>query len=227
MVLDGPEGRHAATVRRMQVGEPIALSDGRGGRRLGVVAVVGRAELVLRCGPIERVPPPDLRFVVVQALAKGERGELAVELLTELGADEIVPWAAGRSVVVWRGERGTKALQRWRSTAREAGKQSRRPWLPPVRALATTEEVRARITAAAGAFVLHEDATTSLTAANLPTAGDVVLVVGPEGGVSDAELELFLAAGAQAVRLGQPILRTSTAGAAGVAALSVRTGRWN
>lgn len=226
VILDGPEGRHAATVRRMEVGEPIVLSDGRGARRLGVVTAVGRDELVLRCEPIERLAASDPRLVVVQALAKGDRGELAVELMTELGVDEIVPWAASRSVVVWRGERGAKSLQRWRSTAREASKQSRRAWLPEIGAPVGTEEVCRRIADAAAAFVLHEAATDALVAASVPAHGQIVLVVGPEGGVSESEVERFAAAGALPVRLGEPVLRTSTAGAAGVAALSVLVGRW-
>lgn len=227
VVLDGAEGRHAATVRRIDVGELIALSDGRGGRRLGVVTAVGRAELSVRCDPFEHVPAPDPRLVVVQAVAKGDRGELAVELMTELGVDEIVPWDAARSVVVWRAERGAKSLERWRSTAREAGKQSRRPWLPQVSALAATGAVCARIAQADGAFVLHEQASLPLAAASLPGSGEIVLVVGPEGGMDAEEVARFVAAGAQAVRLGEPVLRTSTAGAAGLAALSVRLSRWS
>ncbi len=226
IVLDGPEGRHAATVRRIAVGESITLSDGRGNRRLGVVTAVGHAELTVRCEPSERLPAPDPRLVVVQAVAKGDRGELAVELMTELGVDEIVPWAAARSVVVWRGERGEKSVQRWRSTAREAGKQSRRSWLPQISAPATTAAVCTRIDRADVAFVLHEDAFVPLAAAPLPSSGEIVLVVGPEGGIGTDELARFTDSGAQAVRLGEPVLRTSTAGAAGLAALSVCLGRW-
>lgn len=251
VVLDGPEGHHAATVRRLQPGERIRLTDGRGSVRVGVVARVGKAELSVRCGPIERLAAPSPRIVVVQALAKGERGELAVELLTELGADEIVPWSASRSVVLWRVERGEKALQRWRSTAREAGKQSRRAWLPRVRELASTHDVCARIAQSGSSFVLHEAATVSLSAAvlartgssarddssalsdsstagaQLPEPGQVLLVVGPEGGISPDEIAAFTRAGAVPVRLGEPVLRTSTAGAAGLAALSVLLGRWS
>lgn len=227
VVLDGPEGRHAATVRRIEVGESVTLSDGRGSRRRGVVTAVGHAELTVRCGPVERLPESDPRLVVVQAVAKGDRGELAVELMTELGADEIVPWAAARSVVVWRGERGEKSLQRWRSTAREAAKQSRRPRLPQVSALAATDAVCARIERADAAFVLHEQASVALAAAPLPGSGEITLVVGPEGGIGADELARFTGAGAQAVRLGEPVLRTSTAGAAGLTVLSVRLGRWS
>jgi 16S rRNA (uracil1498-N3)-methyltransferase len=166
---------------------------------------------------------PDPRLVVVQALPKGERAELAVELLTELGADEIVPWAAARSVVQWTGERAAKALTRWRRVAAEAAKQSRRPWVPVVAELANTSEVAAR---ARGALVLHEGAALALTGAVLPVGCDIILVVGPEGGITADELAAFTAAGAVPVRLGEPVLRTSTAGAAALAVLSVRIGRW-
>jgi 16S rRNA (uracil1498-N3)-methyltransferase len=163
--------------------------------------------------------------VVIQGIAKGERGELAVQAMTEAGVDEIVPWAAARSIVRWHGERGAKALARWRSTAREAAKQSRRPRLPAVAEAADTGRVAARIAASAG-LVLHESAGSSLSAAALPAAGELILVVGPEGGVDPDELATFAAAGATAVRMGDPVLRTSTAGAAALAVLSARLGRW-
>ena len=224
VVLDGPEGRHAARVRRLGVGEVLDVTDGRGAAaRCTVDAVAGDA-LTLRVLSRRVVDPPQPRLVVVQALAKGDRGELAVELLTEVGVDVIVPWAAARSVTRWDGDRGERALGRWRSTAREAAKQSRRPLLPEVTALHSTKQVAAL---AAGGFVLHASATTSLGTPPLPLGGDLVLVVGPEGGVSDEELSSFTANGAVAVRLGSEVLRTSTAGAAAVAALSVRLGRWS
>ena len=171
------------------------------------------------------VPPAEPRLVVVQALPKGERAELAVELLTELGADEIVPWAAARSIAQWHGPRGEKALAKWRRTAAEAAKQSRRPGCRRSRALASTADVAARLAAGRG-LVLHEDAAEPLASAALPDSGDVVVVVGPEGGITDDELAAFTAAGARPVRLGDPVLRTSTAGAAALAALSLRLGRW-
>jgi 16S rRNA (uracil1498-N3)-methyltransferase len=162
----------------------------------------------------------------VQALPKGERAELAVEVMTELGVDEIVPWSASRSVTQWHGSRGDKALDKWRRTAREAAKQSRRPWVPTVAPLASTAEVAALIRAAAGTLVLHESASIPLVGAELPVEGDLLVVVGPEGGVAEDELTRFAIAGAVAVRMGEPVLRTSTAGAAALAALSVRLGRW-
>ena len=168
---------------------------------------------------------PDPRLVVVQALPKGDRAELAVETMTELGVDEIVPWSAARSITRWDGPRGQKALDRWRRTAREAAKQSRRAWVPAVAELAGTAAVVERL-AGAAALVLHEAATATLAGADLPTSGELIVVVGPEGGISDDELDRFAAAGATPVRLGDPVLRTSTAGAAALAALSLRLGRW-
>jgi 16S rRNA (uracil1498-N3)-methyltransferase len=224
--LDGPEGHHAATVRRLRVGEQLVLADGRGARRVGRVSWVGRDQLDVECEPIEVVPEPDPRLVVVQALPKGDRAELALELLTELGADEVVPWAAERSVVQWRGEREHKSLSRWRRTVIEAGKQSRRVRFPVVTDPVDLIGLCRRIATAAAGVVLHEDATVALTGLPLPAAGEVVVVVGPEGGISPGELDALIAAGATAVRMGEPVLRTSTAGGAALAVLGARLGRW-
>ena len=223
--LTGPEGRHAATVRRLRVGEAVDLVDGQGTRATCVVCAVGKDRIT--CDVLARTtePLPALRVVLVQALAKGDRGELAVELATEVGVDVVVPWSASRSVVRWEGERGEKALARWRSTAREAGKQSRRARHPEVTAVATTAEVTALLRAAALGLVLHESAETSLAGIDLPADGDVVVVVGPEGGFSDLELGVFEPA--TVVRLGPSVLRTSTAGAVATAVVSARSGRWD
>ncbi len=227
VVLDGPEGRHAATVRRIGVGEVVLLADGHGRVRRGTVTDAGRDRLVVACDAAVELPVPDPRLVVVQALPKGDRAELAIELVTELGADEIVPWSASRSVTQWRGERADKALERWRRIAREAAKQSRRARVPDVTALAGTAAVAERLAAAGAGLVLHEAATEPLASTALPSSGDVVVVIGPEGGISPDELSAFTTAGARAVRLGEPVLRTSTAGGAALAALSVRLGRWS
>jgi 16S rRNA (uracil1498-N3)-methyltransferase len=226
--LDGPEGHHAATVQRLRVGERLILADGRGGTAYAEVLAVGRGSVEFRVGERSSVPTYDPRLVVVQGIAKGDRGELAVQAMTEIGVDEIVPWAASRSVAQWRGDRGAKAREKWASTAREAAKQARRAWLPAVGGDpdCSTKQVAARLGAAAAAFVLHEEATEHLTGAVLPAAGEIVLVIGPEGGISDAELEVFAGAGATAVRLGTEVLRTSTAGVAALSVLSTRLGRW-
>jgi len=224
--LTGDEGRHAARVQRLGVGESLLVSDGRGTVLTCSVTAVRADGLDLAVTARRTDPAPTPRVVVVQALPKGERAELAVELLTELGVDEIVPWAASRSVVRWDAARGAKALEKWRRTAREATKQSRRAWVPVVADLCSTAAVAERLRGATS-FVLHEEATSPLVSTALGSSGEVVVVVGPEGGVSPAELEAFTAAGATAVRLGEPVLRTSTAGAAALAALSLRLGRWS
>jgi 16S rRNA (uracil1498-N3)-methyltransferase len=224
--LDGPEGRHAAAVQRLRAGEQLTLADGRGGTATAVVIAAGRDSLNVSITGRAYAQPADPRLVVVQALAKGDRGELAVQAMTEAGVDEIVPWAAERSVVQWRGDRGDRAWQKWVATAREAAKQARRPWLPAVGTPGSTKAAADRLRSAAAAFVLHEEATDRLSTVELPSAGEVVLVVGPEGGIAPAELAAFEAAGARPVRLGDTVLRTSTAGVAALAVLSARLGRW-
>ena len=226
--LDGPEGHHAATVQRLRVGEALILADGQGGTASGEVTGVGRGSVDVTVTGRHREPAADPRLVVVQGIAKGDRGELAVQAMTEVGVDGIVPWAASRSVAQWRGDRGFKARDKWVATAREAAKQARRAWLPEVAGEpdCSTKQVAARLGDAAAAFVLHEEATARLTAATLPDAGEIVLVVGPEGGISDPELETFRQAGAVPVRLGDAVLRTSTAGVAALAVLSTRLARW-
>lgn len=224
-VLDGPEGRHGATVRRIGVGEEILLTDGVGRRAEAVVEAVGPGVLRLRLGAMVQEPQPDSRFVLVQALAKGDRDEQAIEAATELGVDEVVPWQAARSIVIWRGERAVKSLRKWESVVLAATKQSRRARIPVVSQPANQAAVIRRIGSAALALVLHEEAQQPLAGIELPESGDVVLIVGPEGGVAPEELAAFVAAGAVAVRLGPHVLRSSSAGPAALAVLSA-AGRW-
>ncbi len=224
--LEGDEAHHAVAVRRMRVGEQVVLTDGAGGCAVGAVSGTGKRLLEVTVTSVSRDPEPSPSLVVVQALPKGDRGELAVELLTEIGVSWILPWAASRSVAVWKGERAEKSLARWRSTAREAAKQARRTWHPVVSPLASTAEVVELIGSVDLAVVLHEEASTPLGSVPLPAAGTVLLVVGPEGGLTPEEVDAFAAAGAGVVRLGAEVLRTSTAGLAAAAALLSRTPRW-
>jgi 16S rRNA (uracil1498-N3)-methyltransferase len=225
LVLDGDEGRHAATVMRLRVGEHLVLTDGAGTSATCVVTEAAKAALTLSVTAVahaERVAP---HVTVVQAIPKGDRGELAVELLTEIDVDRIVPWAAARSVAVWRGDRAAKSLAKWRAAARTASKQARRSWLPEVTALASTDDVVRMLGEADLGVVLHEDADLPWRDLTLDGVATVVVVVGPEGGLTDEELEAFSAAAV--VRLGASVLRTSTAGVAAVAALLSRTPRWS
>jgi 16S rRNA (uracil1498-N3)-methyltransferase len=226
-VLDGVEGRHAATVRRIEVGEMVSLADGSGGLAECTVSSTGRNQLELTVVRRSRLDAPQPRMVVVQALPKGDRGPLAVELMTELGVDEIVPWSAARCEARWPEDRVERGLSRWRAAARSAAKQSRRAWLPVVRPPASTRGVCSILSGAGGGIVLHEQASRPLASAPLPEQGDLVIVVGPEGGLTEGEVTAFRAAGARSVRLGPTVLRTSTAGAAALAALGAATGRWS
>ncbi|MGC3000953.1 16S rRNA (uracil(1498)-N(3))-methyltransferase [Streptomyces sp. G35A] len=227
-VLDGPEGRHAVSVKRLRAGESVVLTDGAGRWAEGEVdGTEGKDRLIVRLGEVAEEPEEFPRLTVVQALPKGDRGELAVETMTEVGVDAIVPWQAARCVTQWKGERGLKSLAKWRATAREAGKQSRRVRFPHVADAATTKQVASLLADAGFAAVLHESGTEPLATTRLPASGDIVLVVGPEGGVSPEELALFAEAGARPYRLGRSVLRTSTAGTAAAALLLGRTGRWS
>jgi 16S rRNA (uracil1498-N3)-methyltransferase len=225
LLVDGAEGRHAVDVLRLTAGERIKVADGRGVVAEGDVVDAGPAGLRVRVTARHEVPPASPEMVLVQALPKGDRGPLAVELATELGVDRIVPWTASRCVTRWREDRVEKGVARWRSVARAAAKQSRRPRLPEVTGPASTRDVCGLIGEADLAVVLHEQARLPLAGLTVPSSGTVLVIVGPEGGLTDGEVVAFRAAGAHAVRLGPEVLRTSTAGAAALAALSVRS-RW-
>lgn len=232
VVVDGAEGRHAATVKRLGVGEPVLVGDGLGRVVEGAVAaVVGRDRIDVSVTAYTLVAAPTPRVVVVQALAKGERGDLSVELLTEVGVDGIVPWSAQRSVAQWRGDKAERGVEKWRVTARESAKQSRRPWVPDVAPLASTLDVEglvADVVAAGGtAIVLHEAASLRMASLRVPSGGEVVLVVGPEGGITDEERAAFERAGALSARLGPSVLRTSTAGAVAASVVLASCGRWD
>lgn len=228
--LSGPEGRHAAVVQRRAAGERVDVVDGRGVRLRGVVEAAAGDELALRVEARDDEPAPAVPLVLVQALAKGDRDDLAIEAATEVGADAVVPWQADRSIVQWRGDRGAKSRAKWAQTVRAAAKQSRRAWVPEVdephdsRRLAV--RVERAIAAGGAALVLHEEATTPIADAVLPTGGECLVVVGPEGGIGDDELRRLTDAGAIAVRLGPHVLRTSTAGPVALAVLAQRLGRW-
>src|SRR3954466_8786993 len=225
LLLDGAEGRHAVEVLRLAPGERVRVGDGGGGVAEGNVLAADAAGLRVAVLARYEVPAPAPEFVLVQALPKGDHGPLAVDLATELGVDRIVPWTAARCVTRWRDARVAKGMAKWRAAARAASKQSRRPRVPEVTEPMTTRQVCGLLADADLAVVLHEQARRPLAELTVPDEGTVAVVVGPEGGLTDGEVLAFRAAGAHAVRLGSEVLRTSTAGAAALAALSLRT-RW-
>jgi 16S rRNA (uracil1498-N3)-methyltransferase len=226
LTLDGPEGHHAAAVRRLRVGERADVSDGAGTLGACVVSGVARDTVDLEVESVTAVPPPSPLLTVVQAIPKGDRGELAVEMMTEIGVDKIVAWQAARCVARWAGARGEKSLSKWRGTAREAAKQSRRAWIPEVAGPAGLEDVEELISGVASAVVLEASAAVPLSRLALPIVGEIVLIVGPEGGLTPDERSALATAGALEARLGPTVLRTSTAGAASAAVLLTRSGRW-
>jgi 16S rRNA (uracil1498-N3)-methyltransferase len=223
--LDGDEGRHAATVKRMREGEVIHLCDGQGSRVVATVVKVHKQSLDLNLDQFTFEEAPEPRFVVVQALAKGERAELAVEMLTEVGADAIIPWRAEHSIGKW--DSIDKGLEKWRRTSRESAKQSRRAWIPEISNLQTTAQVCEMMSQAQSVFVLHESADQALAACAIREQGTIMIVVGPEGGISPDELVAFSNAGARIVHMGASVMRTSTAGAIAVGGLLMRSQRWS
>ncbi|WP_435736321.1 16S rRNA (uracil(1498)-N(3))-methyltransferase [Cellulosimicrobium sp. PMB13] len=240
-VLDGAEGRHAGVVQRKARGERVDVVDGDGVRLRCVVEDADAGTVTLLVQEVDREPAPDVVVTLVQALAKGDRDEMAIEAATEVGVDAVVPWQAERSVVVWRGERAARSHARWLATVRTATKQARRARLPHVAEAIDSRGLAARtaeVVATGGiVLVLHEEATTALADVPLPApssdatsadvaAPEILVVVGPEGGISDRELDALTAAGAVAARLGPHVLRTSTAGPVAIALLAQRLGRW-
>jgi 16S rRNA (uracil1498-N3)-methyltransferase len=228
ITLAGAEGRHATTVRRLEPGERVDLTDGAGflAECEVVAARPGSGELDLAVLARRLEPTPACRLTVVQAILKGDRGELAVDLMTEVGVDTIVPWLAERCIARWRPDREEKPLSRWRSSAREAAKQARRSRFPEITVPQRTAGVLERVADAGVALLLDPQAARQLTAVPLPTAGEIVLVVGPEGGVSPRESAELTAAGAIPARLGPSVLRGSTAGAVAGALVLSGCGRW-
>lgn len=223
----GADARHAVTVARVRVGEQLRLGDGAGLVVHGVVAAVEPGDLALAVERVEQYERPRPSIHLVQALAKGDRDELALQAATELGVDGVIPWQAARSVSRWDPAKVVKNRERWQTIAREATKQSMRAWMPIIEPLATTNLLVAR---AAESTVLVLDPTgdhalSALTPHDLGQ-GEVLLVVGPEGGIAPEERDALTAAGARSVRLGSTVLRTSTAGPAAIAVLSAALGRW-
>ncbi|MEN9715272.1 MAG: hypothetical protein RJA35_739 [Actinomycetota bacterium] len=226
IALDGPEGKHAVSVRRMRVGEGIQVANGKGQRIIGVVASTEQASLKLRVEQVVQEVAPEPGIILVQALAKGDRDELAIQAATELGCSGIVPWQADRSVSRWEGAKIAKGVDRWQTIVTEAAKQALRAFVPQVAEPVSSKQLVASVSSYDLVLVLDPTAESALSKATLPTAGSVAIVVGPEGGIAESELEALAAAGAQRVRLGGEILRTSTAGMAAISVLQTRLNRW-
>lgn len=233
--LSGDEGRHAANVRRLQVGERLDLVNGRGLRVRGVVDTVGGSALTLRVEAVTNEAPPAPTLILVQALAKGGRDEQAVESATEIGVDRVLPWQANRSIVKWAGSKAERARAKWEALTEAAAKQSRRAWVPAVEPVtdskALAQWVEQLVSDGGICFVCHEEGSDPLAAhlrdhAQVREATSIAVIVGPEGGIDEGELAALRRAGAAVVLLGPHVLRSSSAGAAALTLLSAATGRW-
>lgn len=224
VAVSGDEARHAVVVSRLETGETVQVADGSGRVAEGEIIVAARDQLWMRIASLREFDQPATRFVLMQALAKGSRDEQAIEAAVELGVDGVIPWQADRSIVQWRGDKAAKAHRKWESLALAASKQSRRPTVPGVEPLLTSRAAAARLQEAAGVVILHEDAEASIAEFDVP-AGEVVVVVGPEGGITPDELAAFQGAGGRAIRLGSTVLRASNAGPTALAVLLARS-RW-
>ncbi|GGH48161.1 16S rRNA (uracil(1498)-N(3))-methyltransferase [Microbacterium album] len=225
IALTGGEAHHASAVRRVRVGEAVSVTDGHGTWLDGECESVAPREVRVRVTARRDVAAPRRRVALAQALAKGDRDELAVQAATELGVDEVVPWQAARSVSRWEGAKAEKGRARWAAIVREAAKQAHRAWLPRVSPVATTAALAARAQEEL-VLVLDPDAPTPLTSLELAGERSILLLVGPEGGIAPEELGRLADAGATAVRLGDTVLRTSTAGPAALTLVNARLGRW-
>ena len=226
ITLSGSEGKHAVSVRRMRVGEGIQLTDGRGTRVRGLVDSLAQNSLTVRISETILESEPAAKLTLIQALAKGDRDELAIQAATELGAWGIVPWQSERSISRWEGAKVSKGVERWQTIVAEAAKQSLRVFEPVVAQPVSSKQLATMI----GSFdlVLVLDPTAKVGLGKVDLSGEnVAIVVGPEGGISDSELALFEEAGATRVNLGEPILRTSTAGVAAIAVIQAKLGLWS
>jgi 16S rRNA (uracil1498-N3)-methyltransferase len=226
ITLTGAEGRHAATVRRLSAGERADVTDGAGTIAECTVTRTGPGVIELAVLTKRTIPAAEPRIVVVQAIPKGDRGELAVEIMTEVGVDEVIAWQAERSVARWRSDRAGKALARWQATAREAAKQSRRAWIPEVTGPERMPAVARRVAAADLAILLDPGGEAAFGSLAMPHQGEIVVIVGPEGGISPAEADALTGAGAVPARLGPTVLRTSSAGAVAAALALAKSDRW-
>ena len=224
VALPSPEARHAAAALRMTTGEVLLVADGQGHRAQGQIIVEGN-QVTVNVTSVEVIRRPNPTFTVVQALTKGDHGELAIDLMTQVGVDRIIPWSASRSIVQWKGDRANKSLTKWQLAAKAATKQSRQAWSPQISDAMSTQEIRALMSQFSATFVLHESSTNPLASVDLPSSGEICLIVGPEGGISEEEVSAFQDAGAQIASLGDSVLRASLAGAIGVGVLSTRL-RW-
>lgn len=225
--LSGPEAKHAVSVRRLGIGERVRIADGLGTMIRGQVVSTGRDVLEIEVEELLQLEQPKTKISLVQALAKGDRDELAIQAATELGISNVIPWQAERSISIWNGAKKSKGVARWQTIVQEAAKQSLRGFVPIVEAVVSSSELIGRLKEYDLVLVLEPTSLDSIVSIQPDNAKTIALVVGPEGGISEAELNAFRNAGFSLVHLGEGVLRTSTAGMAAISFLQAKLGAWN
>lgn len=219
--FDNEDALHAIRVLRTGVGEIFWLSDGKG--RFSTVKAVEVAKKSMQCEVLESEfqEPLDIEYTVIQALPKGDRLKECAGLLTEAGADRIVFWSSARSI-----GKADKTLDKLDVTVREASKQARRFRIPEILGPLTTAQVIDEIARTDLAVLFHESATSKLSAISAPSAKRALIIIGPEGGITDEELDAFTSSGARIALMGRPIFRSAHAGIAGLAAVQTLLKSW-
>ncbi|MGA0112968.1 MAG: 16S rRNA (uracil(1498)-N(3))-methyltransferase [Candidatus Nanopelagicaceae bacterium] len=221
--IDGDEAKHAISSLRIKNGELISVTDGKGGRAdAQVISVTGKT-FVVELNNYQQEPSSQIKLTVVQALTKGDRARETIELLTEAGVDQIIPWSAQRCVGQWKDD----ALEKWRVWSKEATKQSRRSWIPEISEIQTTIDIVKRVKDSELSLIFHETGEKKLSQVlSEKSPSSLLLIIGPEGGISETELEAFKLAGAIEVSMGKPVFRSAHAGAAALAAVQTGLKVW-
>jgi 16S rRNA (uracil1498-N3)-methyltransferase len=223
--VSGDEAHHAIKVLRTSVGEEILISDGTGNWVRACVEYIEKKTFTAKVLERGFQPEKSPRLIVVQGLPKSDRVKDAIEILVESGVDVIIPWQADRSISKWQKD----SLTKWQSVAEAATKQSRRFRKPEIidgLSLSQLLEIESENSAV---LVMHESATTKLSevvTSKFAGMSEIVIVIGPEGGISDSELELLQSTGAHIVGLGPEVFRSAHAGGAALSAVSALIGRW-
>ncbi len=212
---------HAIKVLRLSAGEVFTLGDGDGRWSKVVAEKVNKKSMTVKVLDSGFEEPLAQHFTIVQAVPKGDRVKESIELSTEGGVDRIIMWKSARSI-----GRSEDKLEKLQMTAREASKQSRRLRIPLVTSATSIDALVDEIAKADLALVLHESATAAISSSVTQGAARILLIIGPEGGLTDEEVESFAAAGAKVVLLGRPILRSAHAGLAALAAVNTALSVW-
>jgi 16S rRNA (uracil1498-N3)-methyltransferase len=221
--LSGDEGHHAVAVMRLSVGEQIKIADGSGNWVSGTITEVNKKSLKIDVAERGSAQAGKPELTVVQAVTKSDRAKEMLELLTVGGADQIIPWQAERCISKWQSD----SAQKWMSAIKEAAKQSRRVKLPTLGDEVSTNQLLKLFQPSDKVIVLHESSSTGVSQINISKEVErIILIIGPEGGISDSEISQLESAGAVTARMGDLVLRSAHAGFAALAAIQSSIGRW-